>query len=74
MAVIGKIVLEKDLNSVNLRKGDVVADVVISKEYFQIRTYAFGDEDRTNGSKQNIQLDKVKALEVRNLLNKFLER
>jgi len=71
MAVIGEIIKE-DQNHINIRGGEVLADVVSDKDYFQIRTYASGDYDRKNGSKQNIQLTKEKAIELRKLLNKFI--
>lgn len=72
MAVIGEIIKEHQ-NHINIRGGEVLADVVISKDFFQLRTYAMGDYDRKNGSKQNIQLTKEKAFEIRNMLNKFIE-
>lgn len=71
MAVIGEIIKEHQ-NHINIRGGEVLADVVISKDFFQLRTYAMGDYDRKNGSKQNIQLTKEKAFELRNMLNKFI--
>ena len=71
MAVIGEIIKEHQ-NHINIRGGEVLADVVTDKDYFQIRTYAMGDYDRKNGSKQNIQLTKDKAIELRNLLDKFI--
>lgn len=71
MAVVGEIIKEHQ-NNINIRGGEVLADVVMSKDFFQLRTYAMGDYDRKNGSKQNIQLTKEKALELRNMLNKFI--
>ena len=73
MALIGKIIREK-IDYINLRPGEVLADVIIEKEYFQIRTYAMGDTERERGSKQNIQLSKSKAIELKNLLEEFLKR
>lgn len=73
MALIGKILREK-VDSINIRPGEVVADVIIEKDYFQLRTYAMGDTDRDRGSKQNIQLSKEKAIEVRNLLDEFINK
>ena len=72
MAVIGEIIKEHQ-NHINIRGGEVLADVVIDKNYFQIRTYAMGDYDRAKGSKQNIQLTKEKAIELRKLLDQFIE-
>ena len=71
MAIIGKIINEGP-GQVNVRSGEVLADVVTDNDFFQIRTYVMGDYDRKNGSKQNIQLTKEKALELRKLLDKFI--
>ena len=73
MAIIGKIINERP-GHVNTRPGAVLADIVTDREFFQIRTYAMGDHDRKNGSKQNIQLTKEKAIELRKLLDKFIEQ
>ena len=73
MALIGKIIREK-IDYINLRPGEVLADVIIEKEYFQIRTYAMGDTERERGSKQNIQLSKSKAIELKDLLEEFLKK
>lgn len=72
MAIIGKIINEGP-GHVNTRSGEVLADVVTDKEFFQIRTYAMGDNDRKNGSKQNIQLTKEKARELRRLLDNYID-
>ncbi|HET8886001.1 MAG TPA: hypothetical protein VFM70_06575 [Salinimicrobium sp.] len=72
MAVIGKFIKEHQ-NYINIRGGEVLADVVTDKDHFQIRTYSMGDYDRKNGAKQNIQLTKEKAIELRNLLDRFIE-
>lgn len=71
MAVLGKVIREKH-ERINFRSGEVVADVIIERDYFQLRTYAKGDLERENGSKQNIQLDRDKAIELRDLLNEFI--
>ncbi|NJB82678.1 hypothetical protein [Wenyingzhuangia aestuarii] len=71
MAIIGKIIKESQSN-INTRGGEVISDVIFNNEYFQIRTYAMGDYDRKNGSKQNIQLTKEKAIELRKLMDKFI--
>ncbi|QED38631.1 hypothetical protein FK178_13310 [Antarcticibacterium arcticum] len=71
MAIIGNIINEGP-GHVNVRSGEVLADIVTAKDFFQIRTYAMGDNDRKNGSKQNIQLTKEKAIELRRLLDKFI--
>ena len=71
MAVLGKIIKVNN-ERINLRSGDVVGDVIIEKDYLQLRTYAMGDLDRERGSKQNIQFTKEKAHEFRDLLNEFL--
>jgi hypothetical protein len=72
MAIIGKIV-KLNNESINIRPGEVVADIIMDKQYLQIRTYAMGDIDRERGSKQNIQMTKDKALELKEILEKFLQ-
>lgn len=72
MAVLGKIIKVNN-ERINLRSGDVVGDVIIEKDYLQLRTYAMGDLDRERGSKQNIQFTKEKAREFRDLLNVFID-
>lgn len=72
MAVLGEIV-KLNNEHIKTRNGFVVGDVVIEKEYLQLRTYAMGDVERDRGSKQNIQFNKDSAKEFRDLLNIFLE-
>ncbi len=71
MAIIGRIINE-GIGQVNTRSGEVLADIIMDKDFFQIRTYAMGDNDMKNGSKQNIQLTRDKAIEIRKLLDKFI--
>ncbi|MET7029803.1 hypothetical protein [Sediminicola luteus] len=71
MAVLGRIIIVNN-EHINLRSGDVVGDVIIDRDYLQLRTYAMGDVDCERGSKQNIQFTKEKAREFRDLLNEFL--
>ncbi|MBO6879550.1 hypothetical protein [Winogradskyella sp.] len=71
MAVLGKIIRETE-DRISVRIGDVVSDVIIEKDYLQLRTYAMGDTERERGSKQNIQFTKEKAKEFRDLLDNFL--
>jgi hypothetical protein len=73
MAVLGRIIREKE-DRINIRNGNVISDVIIEKEYLQLRTYAINDLTREKGSKQNIQFSKEKALEFRDLLNEFLNQ
>jgi hypothetical protein len=73
MAVLGRIIREKE-DRINIRNGNVIGDVIIEKEYLQLRTYAMNDLTRERGTKQNIQFSKQKALEFRNLLNEFLNQ
>ena len=73
MAVLGTIIKEKE-DCISIRQGDVVSDVIIEKQYLQLRTYAMNDLTREKGSKQNIQFSKEKALEFRDLLNDFLNQ
>jgi hypothetical protein len=71
MALIGKIIRE-NTGSINIRPSEVIADVIIEKDYFQLRSYAAGDTEREKGSKQNIQLSKEKAKEVIKLLEEYV--
>lgn len=73
MAIIGKIINEH-FDKINTREGTVLCDISHNKEYFQIRTYAMGDMDRKNGSKQNIQLTKEKAIHIRKHLDDFINQ
>lgn len=73
MAKLGTIIIEKE-DKINLRIGEVVGDVIMDREYLQLRTYAMNDLTRERGSKQNIQFSKEKAREFRDLLNKFLNQ
>ena len=71
MAVLGRIIRE-NIDEINIREGEVIGDVIIERDYMQIRTYAKNDLTREKGSKQNIQFTKEKASELVDLLNKFL--
>jgi multisubunit Na+/H+ antiporter MnhE subunit len=73
MAIVGKIVTLKN-ESINIRPGEVVADIIMDKQYLQIRTYAMGDIDRERGSKQNIQITKEKAIELKEILEIFIQK
>ncbi len=73
MAIIGKIINDGP-GTVNIRSGEVLTDIVTDKDFFQIRTYAMGDNDRKNGTKQNLQFTRNKAIELRDLLNKFINQ
>jgi hypothetical protein len=73
MAVLGRIIREKE-DRINIRNGNVISDVIIEKEYLQLRTYARNDLTRERGSKQNIQFTKENASKFRNLLNEFLNQ
>lgn len=72
MALLGEIKIEKT-DKISLRVGSVLADVVIEKDFLQLRTYAMGDKNRERGSKQNIQFSKEKAMEFKEILERFLE-
>ncbi|CAM3358652.1 hypothetical protein [Zobellia roscoffensis] len=72
MAIIGKLILEKN-EHINFRSGDVFGDVIIEKDYLQLRTYAKGDLERGGGSKQNVQFDKKTAKEFRAFLDEFIK-
>jgi len=71
MAVLGEIIIEKS-DQIKLRSGSVLSDIIIEKEYLQLRTYAMGDELRERGSKQNIQFSKEKAIEFKKILERFI--
>ncbi|MCB0743847.1 MAG: hypothetical protein KDC67_08085 [Ignavibacteriae bacterium] len=71
MAVLGKIIKVKN-ERINLRSGVVVGDVIIERDFVQLRTYNSRDSDRKEGAKQNIQFNKEKAREFRDVLNEFL--
>lgn len=71
MAVLGRIIRE-NVDDINIRAGEVVGDVIIERDYLQLRTCAMNDLNRERGSKQNIQFTKEKAREFRDLLNTFL--
>lgn len=73
MALLGKILIEKT-DKIKVRPGSVLGDVIIEKEYLQLRTYAMGDNDKANGSKQNIQFNKAKAIEFLEILEKFINQ
>lgn len=73
MAVLSKIIKETE-GRISIRRGDVVGDVIIKPLWIQIRTYAVGDSKREHGAKQNIQLDRDKAKELRDLLDEFINR
>lgn len=73
MAIIGK-VIKLNCNKINTRGSTVLCDITHNKEYFQLRTYALGDLERKNGSKQNIQLTREKAIEIRKYLDYFINQ
>lgn len=72
MAILGKIVKLNNEN-INIRTGEVVGDIIMDNQYLQLRTYAMGDIDRERGSKQNIQLSKEKALQLKVILEEFID-
>jgi len=72
MAVINKIIKDSTV-SIQIRSGSVLADITFDSNYFQLRTYADGDFEREKGAKQNIQLTKKKAKELRDYLTKFID-
>ena len=71
MAKLGRIIIEKEDN-INLRIGEVIGDVIIERDFLQLRTYAMNDLSRERGSKQNVQFSKEKAREFRDFLNEFI--
>lgn len=71
MAKINDIVHTNDVPN---PRTNVSADYSFNENIFQLRTYKEGDTNRHDTSKQNIQLDKEKAQELKNLLNEFLNQ
>jgi hypothetical protein len=72
MAKLGRITIENE-EKINLRIGEVLGDVIIEKEFLQLRTYAMNDTTRERGSKQNIQFTREKASEFLVLLKEFID-
>lgn len=72
MAILGTIIIEKT-GSINIRPTEVIGDIIIDGDYLQLRTYAAGDVTRENGSKQNIQFTREKAVEFREILDRFIK-
>lgn len=73
MAVLGRIIRERE-DRIQIRQGDVICDVIIEPIWMQLRTYAMGDLPRERGTKQNIQFDKEKAIELRDFLEEFINQ
>lgn len=73
MALLGEIKFE-NTDKITLRPGSVVADVIIEKDYLQLRTYAMGEKNKERGSKQNIQFSREKAKEFIKILQFFLDK
>lgn len=73
MAVLGRLIRETE-DQINIRQVDVIGDVIIEKNWIQIRTYSSKDRDREDGAKQNIQLNKEMAQKLRGLLDEFLNQ
>lgn len=71
MAIIKSLVLCDDKPQ---DRTSVVADYCYDKNFFQIRTYKAGDQNRSQGSKQNVQIDKEMAKEIIKKLNVFLKQ
>ena len=71
MAVLGKIIMVNN-EYISIRSGEVIGDIIMDKQYLQLRTYAMGDIDRERGSKQNIQITKEKAKELLKILEEFI--
>lgn len=71
MAFINELVKVNDIPQV--RTG-VSADYCFNEHAFQIRTYKAGDSQRTEGSKQNLQLNKQMAQELIAKLQDFVDQ
>ncbi len=73
MALLGNIIVEST-GRIIIRPTEVIGDIIIDGDYLQLRTYAAGDMTRENGSKQNIQFTREKAIEFKEILQNFIER
>ena len=71
MAILSNLV---HINETPNARTNVYGDYCFDRNYFQIRTYKAGDTTRSEGQKQNIQLDVEMAKELRTLLNQFIEQ
>ena len=71
MAILSELV---NVNEQPNARTSVSGDYCFNNNYFQIRTYKAGDTNRTEGQKQNIQLDKEMAQNLVILLNQFIEK
>ena len=73
MAILGNIIIE-NTDRIKVRPTEVIGDIIIEGDYLQLRTYAAGDLSRENGSKQNIQFTREKAIEFRDILQRFIDQ
>lgn len=71
MAIIKGFIKEK--NNISVRS-NTVADYTFDEEYLQIRSYKDKDFNIIDSSKQNIQLDRVMAKELKGLIDEFLDQ
>ena len=65
--------LEKVETNINKRTS-VLGDYSYDKAHFQIRTYKAGDRNKSEGHKQNIQIDKNMAKNLIEYLTIFVEQ
>lgn len=71
MAFVNELIKVNDTPKV---RSGVSADYCFNESAFQIRTYKAGDLQRTDGSKQNLQLNKQMAQELIVKLQAFVEQ
>lgn len=71
MAIIKELVSCEDTPQ---NRTSVSADYCYDRNLFQIRTYKAGDQTRSEGSKQNIQIDKNMAKEIIEKLQIFIKK
>jgi hypothetical protein len=71
MAIIKDLYLCNDKPQV---RSAVSADYCFDQSLFQIRTYKDGDKNRSEGSKQNIQINKDMAQVIIKRLQEFLNQ
>ena len=71
MAILSKLT---NVNEQPNIRTSVSGDYCFDRNYFQIRTYKAEDTSRSEGPKQNIQMDKAMAENLVRLLKQFIDQ
>ncbi|EPF2507132.1 hypothetical protein ACSL9G_003027 [Vibrio fluvialis] len=71
MALLGEMIKVHDTPTARTK---VVSDYCFNRSLFQLRSYKDGDTQMSQGSKQNIQLDKAAAKKLRDALDEFIDQ